>query len=145
MGLLDSLATAALNQVLGSAGGNNQLIKAALNMLTGGSAGQGQAGGVDLASLLQQLQSSGIADAVASWISTGPNQPVSGEQLQNALGPDKVQAVANEAGVSPEQASSGLAALLPALINHLTPDGTVPDHAMLNKGLSMLRDALLKA
>ncbi len=144
MGLLDSLAGAALNQVLGSVGGNNQLVKAALNMLTGGTAAGAATQGGGLAGLLQQLQGSGIADAVQSWISTGPNQPVSPEQLQAALGPDKVAAVAQEAGVSPEQASSGLAALLPNLINHLTPDGNVPDHTMLNKGLSMLKDALLK-
>jgi uncharacterized protein YidB (DUF937 family) len=141
MGLLDTLAGAALNQVIGSIGGNNPLVKAALNMLTGSGAQQAGTGG-GLGALLQQLQGSGIADAVSSWISTGPNKSVSPDQLQAALGADKVQAVAQEAGVTPEQASTGLAQLLPNLINHLTPDGTVPNNDLLNKGLGMLKATL---
>ena len=48
-----------------------------------------------LPALLQQLQSSGLTDQVASWISTGQNQPVDGTQLQKALG-SHIQQVAQQ-------------------------------------------------
>jgi uncharacterized protein YidB (DUF937 family) len=42
------------------------------------------------------------------------------------LGADKVNAVADQAGVSRDQAKTDLAAALPRLIDQLTPDGAVP-------------------
>ena len=70
-----------------------------------------QTGG--LAGLVAKLQQGGIGDIVNSWVSTGQNLPVSGEQLQSALGGDMLGQIAAQLGVSPQQASGGLADLLP--------------------------------
>ncbi len=100
-----------------------------------------QTGG--LSGLTQIFKDKGLGDAMSSWISTGKNQPVSAEQIQQVLGADQVQEISKNAGVSEEEASAGLAGLLPEIIDKLTPDGKVPDGDMLAQGLNMLKSKLL--
>ena len=76
--------------------------------------------------LLQAFQQQGLGGVVNSWVGTGANQAVSPEQVQSALGSDQVQEVASKLGVSPQDASSHIAQWLPAIIDHLTPNGQVP-------------------
>ena len=125
MGLLDGLVSGALGQIMGGGQQGGGLAKIALGMLMnqGGGAG-GAAGG--LGGLLQQLQGAGLGDQVKSWVGTGPNMPVSADQIMAALGHGQVQQMAQQLGVQPQQAAGGLAAMLPELINHLTPNGAVP-------------------
>jgi uncharacterized protein YidB (DUF937 family) len=81
-------------------------------------------GGV--AGLVQSFQQQGLGGVVSSWIATGPNQAVSPDQVQGALGSQQVQDVAAKLGVSPQEASSNIAQWLPSVIDHLTPNGQVP-------------------
>ena len=77
---------------------------------------------------------------MASWIGTGANAPVSGEQIKDALGSDTVTQIAEKAGVAPDAALGGLAALLPQLVDKLTPDGKVPEGTdLVSQGLNMLK------
>lgn len=76
--------------------------------------------------LLQAFQQQGLGGVVNSWVGTGANQAVSPEQVQSALGSEQVQEVASKLGVSPRDASSHIAQWLPAIIDHLTPNGQVP-------------------
>jgi uncharacterized protein YidB (DUF937 family) len=85
----------------------------------------GKAGG--LQGLLAQLEKSGLDDQVKSWIGTGANKQVSAQQIQDALGDDELAAVADKAGVSKEEAASGIADKLPELVDKLSPDGKLPD------------------
>ena len=85
----------------------------------------GKAGG--LQGLLAQLQQSGLDDQVKSWIGSGENKQVSAQQIQQALGDDEIAAVAEKAGVSKEEAASGIADKLPQLVDKLSPDGNLPD------------------
>ena len=52
-----------------------------------GSAGQSPLGG--LGGLVDQFRQNGFEDVVNSWIGTGQNQPMSGNQLRQALGRDR--------------------------------------------------------
>ncbi len=132
MGLLDSLIGAAAEAASGASQG--QRAPATASGLPGGLDPQMLIGlvGALLASsgglqgLLAKLQSGGLGDAVQSWIGTGANQPVSGEQLGSALGPDLMGTIASQLGGSPAQASGTLADLLPGLIDQLTPKGQLP-------------------
>jgi uncharacterized protein YidB (DUF937 family) len=112
-----------------------RLITAAIGMI------QNHPGG--LQGLLGQFQESGLTDHVSSWVGTGENLPISGEQVQQALGQEQVQSLAQAAEVAPEHASSGLAALLPEIINHLTPNGQVPQGQDAGQGLQALLPGLL--
>ena len=135
MGLLDQLA----GQVLGAIGGQQDPVQQSA-LLGGLMALVNNAGGVP--ALLQKLQASGMGDQVASWIGHGENQSVSGAQIKDALGEDAVAQVAQQAGVAPEHAANGLAQLLPQIIDKLTPNGQMPDNALLQEGISLLKGKL---
>jgi len=116
-----------------------------MGMLAGGQGGgqQGAVGGMGgLGGLLAALQSGGLADQVKSWVGTGANAPVSADQVKSALGQDKLAELAQAAGVSHDEAAGHLANLLPQLVDHLTPNGAVPDDNTLGQMLSMLKGKL---
>ncbi|NRR33939.1 DUF937 domain-containing protein [Oxalobacteraceae bacterium] len=136
MGLLDQLA----GQVIGSLGAQKQDPVSQSDLLSGVMGLINNAGG--LPAILQQLQASGLADQVASWIGTGDNQAVSGNQIKDALGADNIAQIAQQAGVEPEHAATGLAQLLPQIIDKLTPDGQLPQNELLTQGLNLLRGKL---
>ena len=94
-----------------------------------------------LAGLLGELDVAGLAKQVGSWVGTGPNERVSGTQVENALGPKKVKAAAKRAGVSEKEAADGIAELLPAVVDYLTPDGTVSSASETSKRLGALEQA----
>ena len=76
--------------------------------------------------IVSQLQSQGLGDTVKSWVGTGPNAPVSGDALHQALGSDMVAKMAAKFGMSPEDLSAKLAQVLPQAVDHATPNGEVP-------------------
>ena len=79
-----------------------------------------------LSSLVSNLSQGGLGEQVQSWVGKGSNVAADPEQLASAIGNEKVHEVATEAGVTDEQAKTGIAAVLPQLIDQLTPDGAVP-------------------
>lgn len=136
MGLLDQLA----GQVMGSLDAQKQdpvsqgdLLGSVMGLIN-------NQGGIG--ALLQKLQDSGLSDQVASWVGHGENQAVSGAQIADALGENTVQDIAQQAGISPEHAATGLAQLLPQIIDKLSPDGQLPQGELLQQGLSMLKGRL---
>jgi len=84
-----------------------------------------KAGGLN--GLLGKLQQSGLGEKAQSWVGTGQNQPVSSQEVRQALGDDQIRDVAQQAGVSEEEACQGLADGLPQVVDHLTPDGQVDE------------------
>ncbi len=76
--------------------------------------------------LIQQLQQSGLSSQVASWVGSGPNQPVSGSEIQQALDGPTLDAIAGKLGVDPAMASTMLSRILPGLVDRMSPDGQAP-------------------
>jgi uncharacterized protein YidB (DUF937 family) len=99
-------------------------------------------GGGGLAGLASTFQQKGLGDMMSSWIATGPNPPISAAQIQDVLGSDVVREFASKAGLPPAEAGSALAALLPAVIDHLTPQGKVPEANSLEGTLGALLGSL---
>ncbi len=64
---------------------------------------------------------------MSSWISTGENQSVSGDQIQHALGGNFIQQIAQQLGSSKSEVSCGLANFLPEIIDKSTPTGKLPE------------------
>jgi len=95
-----------------------------------------------LSGIVQQLQAGGLGDQVKSWISTGQNQSVTGDQLANALGSQNIQKFGQKLGISPQVVSAGLAALVPVIIDHLTPKGQVEHGADLQAALNTIKSKL---
>jgi uncharacterized protein YidB (DUF937 family) len=99
----------------------------------------GQAGGV--AGLLQAFEQGGLGQVAASWVGNGQNLPVTADQIRGVLGSDRIQELAQKAGIPPEEASQAIAAVLPGLVDKLTPGGQV-DSGLLDEGLGMLKKFL---
>lgn len=109
-----------LGSLLGGDGKDAGLLGALI-----GSLSHGQGGG-SLGGLLDSLARSGLTTQKDSWVATGTNQPVTGDQIQQALPDDTLQEVAEQAGVSPRQAADRIARELPQVVDRLTPEGAVP-------------------
>ena len=138
MGLLESVI-GALSQAqqgqqggsgLGGLGGQGQgdLLGAVLSMLGNDSPLGGLAG------LAARFQQGGLSEVLQSWIATGQNQPVSGDQLHEVLGGDAIGALARQLGLSPGDAAGQLSQVLPQLIDHLTPHGQAPEGGLGDVG-----------
>ena len=88
-------------------------------------------GGSGLPGLLERLRGGGLGEVVETWIGTGDNMPVSSRGLTAALGADQISAMAAKAGLPDDAMASGLAEVLPGIVDKLTPEGFVPDTASL--------------
>jgi uncharacterized protein YidB (DUF937 family) len=113
-----------------AAGANPALLQEGMKLLTDSGSG-------GLAGLAQQFEQQGLGHLMGSWVGQGPNLPVSGAQLQGVLGDQRLQQLAQRVGLPPDAAASALAAVLPALVNRVTPNGTM-EHQLLQDGLTWL-------
>jgi uncharacterized protein YidB (DUF937 family) len=94
------------------------------DLLGGGAAGTILSGG--LGDLLNQLKQSGQGDKANSWVAKGPNKPVSPQELEQALGKDKIGWLVQETGMSRDDLLAGLSRELPDVVDQLTPEGRLP-------------------
>ena len=53
--------------------------------------------------IVSQLEQQGLGATVKSWVGTGPNQPISADQLHQAFGAGTIQALAAKAGLNPQE------------------------------------------
>jgi uncharacterized protein YidB (DUF937 family) len=79
-----------------------------------------------LQGVVNEFEKNGLGPTVRSWVSTGPNQPISPEDVQRALGPDLLQQLSQKSGVSVQDLSRKLADVLPQAVDRMTPDGSIP-------------------
>ncbi|HEY6132430.1 MAG TPA: YidB family protein [Rubrivivax sp.] len=147
MGLLDSVI-GALGQRAGAAGGggNAALLNAVLGMLAGGGqqAGAGAAGGLGgLGALLEQFQRNGMGEVANSWVGTGPNLPISPEQLGTALGADTLSQMASQTGMGQSDLLGQLSQMLPQVVDKVTPNGQLPQAGPGGPDLGALLGSLL--
>ena len=94
------------------------------NALDGILKNQGMGG---ISGMLQQFQQSGLGAQAMSWVGNGTNQPISAGHIAQVLGPSVIGAIATRFGIDPQQATQMLSQHLPGIVDHMTPDGAVPD------------------
>ncbi len=134
MSLFDQVTGVLRSTLQGMGGEQAGLVSGVLDLL------RNEPGG-SLSGLVQLLQANGLGDVVASWAGTGANLPVSAAQIQEALGTERIQHLAERIGVSPDTVAANLTAVLPRAIDQLTPDGTLPEAGMLGEALNLLKGA----
>ncbi|HOT44460.1 MAG TPA: YidB family protein [Spirochaetota bacterium] len=116
MGLLDQITDIAKS--LGDQKGANQgLLEGVADLLKGGG----------LRGLVDAFMGSGLDEIIKSWLGTGSNNPITADQLKNALGPEKLEELASRAGIPADQATKVLKDILPDIIDRLTPNGNIPE------------------
>jgi len=134
MGLFDSMLGGVLGNVLGQAGSAGGL-GSLLNSPLAGALLQSLPGKLDAAlantsygsldGLLAQLQQAGLAEQAQSWLSNGPNLPVSTDQVVSALGESQIGQLATGLGLPPETLSNLISQYLPGLVDRLSPNGVL--------------------
>jgi len=120
MGLFDSIVGQVAGALNGDAAQHGGLLEAVSGLIN-----NPQTGGIQ--GLIQAFEQQGLGHVIGSWIGTGQNLPISADQLQAVLGNEQVQALAQKLGLSTQDIASHLSQLLPQAVDHVTPDGTVPE------------------
>lgn len=128
MGRLDDIAT----KLGGKQGEDGGL--ASLQKLVSSSGG--------LQGMTSKLTNSGLGKQVQSWVGTGENKPVTGQQMQQAVDPNQLHAMAAQAGMTDEEASEQVARAMPEMVNQATPQGKIPEQDPFTKGLDSLKRML---
>jgi len=171
MGILDSILAGVAGNVLGGRGGMGgllggrggrsnvliALLPIVLRMLANRRGGPGAARGATtpglgglgalagmggLGALLGRFQQNGYADQAQSWVSTGENQPIPPEAVSQVFDHDELSEIASQAGVSEDEARTGLSALLPQVVDYLTPQGQLPDADQLGSRVDQIEQEL---
>ena len=79
-----------------------------------------------LAELIDQFRHNGQEATARSWVDTGPNQPVSQPELERALGPELVDRLSKQTGLSRDELLQRLSKILPDAVDQMTPEGRIP-------------------
>ena len=79
-----------------------------------------------LQGVVGEFEKNGLGPTVRSWVGTGPNQPISPEDVHKALGPDLLRQLAEKSGLSEQDLAQKLSHVLPQAVDKLTPNGTIP-------------------
>lgn len=96
--------------------------------MTGGLGAGGMGGG--LGGLMSSFEQAGLGHIAQSWVSNGPNQQVSPDQLQSVFGQGQVQSMASQAGMEPHDFLSQLSQHLPNAVHGMTPNGQMPESGL---------------
>ena len=133
------MAIKMLMEKVGSAR-DNDTSASALGELFGGN------GKFDIADILGKFTGAGgdIERKTKSWLGDGDNDSISASQLKDVMGRDKIDAFAATLGIDSDEASGGLAELLPELIDKSSRGGNLLDSVSGAGRLASLASKFLK-
>jgi uncharacterized protein YidB (DUF937 family) len=111
-------------------GGNGQGgIGGLLNQLGLGSSSAGGILSGGLGELLERFKQSGQGQTAESWVNIGPNKPCTADQLEQAIGPEVLDTLSRQTGLSRDELMSRLCRELPDAVDKYTPQGRLPTEA----------------
>lgn len=131
-GLLGGAGGGGLGGLLGGAGGGGLggglggLLGGLGGALGGGNATPGNVVSGGIGDLLNGFRQAGHGDVADSWVKDGPNQQPQPQQIEQAVGPNIIDQLAKETGISRDELLQRLTHELPKAVDGLTPDGRVP-------------------
>ena len=96
-------------------------------ILGGASIGDVLSGG--LRELMDAFKEQGHGETADSWVARGPNKQIAPSQLEQAIGPDVLQSLSQQTGLSREEILSRLSKNLPEAVDKYTPEGRIPSAA----------------
>lgn len=92
-------------------------------------AGSGYGGGAilgGLGELVDQFRSAGQGRKADSWVGHGGNEPVSEQELEQALDPELLDKLTRQTGLDRQELLRRLSQTLPDAVDKLTPEGRLP-------------------
>lgn len=84
-------------------------------------------GNMDISSLLSNMNMGSLMGIASSWLGDGDNESISDSQVNELIKPDKLSSFASQLGISENNALSGLAEALPALVDKSSSGGSLFD------------------
>ena len=100
-----------------------------VTQLLAGLGGVGSLLGNGLNELVERFKTAGQAPVVDSWIKTGDNNPTSPVELERAIGPEVLDNLVSQTGLSRADIVQRLSRDLPDAVDRYTPDGKIPNVA----------------
>jgi uncharacterized protein YidB (DUF937 family) len=85
--------------------------------------------GSQMQSIVRKMVAAGLGSIVKSWIARGPNQLITPEQIESAIGHDTLSRLATENGMTTSQLTQLLSEHLPDAVDQLTPEGELKDES----------------
>lgn len=76
-----------------------------------------------LGDLVDSFRKSGLGEKADSWVSSGPNQPVSEPEVAKGIDSSILDGLAEQTGLSREELLKRLAQVLPEMVDKMTPSG----------------------
>jgi len=113
-------------------GGMGGLLGSLLPALGGMLAGGG------LQQVLSGFRANGLSAQTDSWIGTGENQPISGEDVRKAVGDEELARIAAQLGVSEVEAADAVAQVLPTVVDRVSPEGHLAPDSELESAFGAL-------
>ena len=107
-----------------NSGTADKLVKGATDMA--GSLGVPASVTDGLKGVVDSFRTAGHGDVADSWVGTGANQPVTTEQTEKAIGPDLIDQLAKQTGLTRDDLLARLSQILPEAVDKMTPDGRLP-------------------
>lgn len=93
----------------------------------GGMLGAGGIGGLlngGLGDLIDRFKQAGQGEKADSWVRQGPNQEIAAPDLAQALGPEVIDTLTRQTGLSRDELLARLSNVLPQAVDSATPGGT---------------------
>ena len=120
---------------------NSDVIQSAIGGLLGGNNNDG---GLDLSSLVGNLQNGDLSNIAESWLGDGDNEEISEEQVEGLFGSEKIQEMASQLGANQGDVLSGLKEALPQMVDKSSSGGSLLDSVGGVSGLAGLASKFLK-
>ncbi len=95
-------------------------------------AGSGGLGGLlsgGLSELIDRFKNNGQTEIADSWVGRGPNKEVAPPDLERAIGPDVLDDLTKQTGLSRSEILARLSRELPQAVDKYTPEGRIPDES----------------
>jgi uncharacterized protein YidB (DUF937 family) len=104
-----------------------------LDKLGGASAGGVLSGG--LGELIDRFREKGLGDTADSWVRTGANKELQPAQLEQAIGPEILDTLTKQTGLSRDELLARLTRELPQAVDKFTPEGRVPTESEMSRSV----------
>ncbi len=116
------LGASLLMDKLGSGDGNLDDITSALGNLL-----SDENGNLDLGNIVSGLQEKGLGSVVESWLGDGENDAISGDQVMELFGSERISQIASQLGSDEGSLLDALSDALPQVVDNASSGGSLLD------------------
>jgi uncharacterized protein YidB (DUF937 family) len=93
-----------------------------------------------MGAVLDKFKQKGFDRHAKSWVSTGENEEVDEQAVEQVVGREELSAMAQRLGVQEQEVAQAFAEIMPEMVDKLSPEGQLPGEAdeVLDEGASTL-------